>query len=373
MTEVPSHDQLEAERLSPDAVVLQRRHERDEKVYRDWCENSYGMVEVGPEQFHPTDVLQALAPDAARRGRDDAAAQSLTDIEQVVCDQFPAPIAVPFHGFLEGPRFAITRLHRLRDTWESLVRLLASVALSEAASNGPQFAPLRLREGADQGWRLCKRQDLYSNKLSVRIGLVEGVLQRAHELGFSLKLASLVPQDVLAEVRRLNAVRNGFSHGATMSETQARTIIDDAYPVVRDLLLDLRDLSNVQLMRVRSLLPGNKAEIERLSGHAQSRRVSELELDQQAAAVAITAGPVEGLDRVLARIDGLMLDLSPFVYVADDETGHRTRVFEFKSKNAGEWTLECVADSTTRSSPCASHENLLARFQSLLGDIGGSV
>jgi len=89
--------------------------------------------------------------------------------------------------------------------------------------------------------------------------------------------------------------------------------------------------------------------------------------------MAMSAGSVDGFDRVFARIDGLMLDLSPFVYAADDDTGHRTRVFEFKNKSADVWSLECVADSTTRSSPCAPHENLLARFQRLFEDVGGKV
>jgi len=363
----------ETERLSPGAVVLQRRRERDERIYRDWCESSYGLIKFAGEVFHPADILDALAHDAARRGRADALAQAYADIEQVVCEQFPAPIAVPFDGFIEGPRQALTRLHRLRDTWESLVRLLASVAIAEAAAMGSAFASLELRDGADQGWRRCKRQDLFSNKLSVRIGLVEGVLQRAHELGASLKLTSLIPLDVLGEVRRLNVVRNGFSHEATKSDAQAQAIIDDAYPVLRDLLLDLRDLQSVELMRIRTLLPGNRAEVEKLIGHAQSRRFRDLEFNQQAASVAMSAGPVDGFDRVLARIDGLMLDLSPFVYAADDDTGHRTRVFEFKSRSADVWSLECVADSTTRSSPCAPHENLLGRFQSLFEDVGGRV
>jgi hypothetical protein len=370
MTSLPSD---ETERLSPDAIVLQRRRDRDEKAYRDWCESSYGMIEVGPEVFHPADVLEKLAPDPARRGRADAAAQARTDIEQAVCEQFPAPIAVPFHGFIEGPRQALTRLHRLRDTWESLVRLLASVALAEAAAVGSVFSGLELRDGAEQGWRRCKRKDLFSNSLSVRIGLVEGVLHRAQESGVSLKLTSLVPLDVLGEIRRLNVVRNGFSHDATKSDAQAQAIIDDAYPILRELLLDLRDLQSVELMRVRALLPGNSAEVERLIGHAQSRRFRVLEFDQQAAYVAIAAGSVDGLDRVLARIDDLMLDLSPFVYAVDDDTGHRTRIFEFKNKSADVWSLECVADSTTRSSSCAPHENLLGRFQSLFEDVGGRV
>ena len=94
------------------------------------------------------------------RGRDDASAQVRTDLEQAVCEQFPAPIAVPFYGFLEGPRQPLQRLHRLRDTWESLVRIMAALAISEAAARAKSLAPLVVRERKDQGWRACKRRDL---------------------------------------------------------------------------------------------------------------------------------------------------------------------------------------------------------------------
>jgi len=363
MAEVPSLDLPDTERLDPDALLVARRRERDEQAYRDRLVETGGMVEIGVESFHPADILDALAPAAARRGRDDVASQMREDIEQAVCERFPAPIAVPFQAFVEGPHAALARLQRLRDTWESLIRVLASIALAEAASYDRQFASLMIRDGANQGWRACKRRDLFSDKLSVRIGLIEGVLQRAHERKVPLRLAAIVPQDVLAEIRRLNVVRNGFSHGAAMSEGQAQKLIDEAHPVVVDLLLDLRGFQDVELMRVCAVRPGSRAEVEKLVGHAQSRRIRELALDQGALNVVAAAEPVDGLDRVLVQIDGVMLDLSPFVYASDDETGHRTRIFQFKSKNADSWGLECVADATTKSSPCAAHEAQLARFE----------
>lgn len=370
MIDSPARDQMEAERLDPDQRLVELRRTRDEEAYRVWCESSYGMVELGQEVFHPADVLDKLAPDAARRGRDDASAQVRTDLEQAVCEQFPATIAVPFHGFMEGPRQPLTRLHRLRDTWESLVRLLAALALSEAAGIATTLAPLSLREGKDQRWRGCKRRDLVSEKLAVRIGLIEGVLHRARELGIDMQVASLLPLEVLGEVRRLNVVRNGFSHESTKSDVQARAIIDEAYPVLLEVLLDLRDIQSIELMRIHSIQAGGNAEVEQLNGHAQSRRISELTLDVRAASLAMSATPVDGMARVLARMGGQTLDLSPFLYAADDGTGHRTRVLEFKCKKDNEWRMECVADSTTNASPANLHEALLVSIETLMGPAG---
>ena len=370
MTDSPSRDQLEAERLDPDHRLTERRKSRDEEDYRAWCESSHGMVEIGQEQFHPADVLDTMALDAARRGRDDWSAMIRTDLEQDVCEQFPAPIAVPFHSFLEGPRSSLTRLHRLRDTWESLIRLLAALALSEAAAIATSLTPLVLRDGIGQGWRKCKRRDLLSDRLAVRIGLIEGVLHRAQDLGVDLQVASLLPIDVLGEVRRLNVVRNSFSHESAKSEVQANAIIEEAYPVFREVLLDLRDMQNIDLIRIHNIQAGGKAEIERLNGHAQSRRISELALDGSAAALVMSATSVAGLDRVFARAGGLTLDLSPFFYAADNDTGHLTSVWGFKFKKANKWHMECVADSTTRTSPAVVHENRLVFFESLLAQLG---
>lgn len=363
----PASDEPEPECLDPDRGLVERRRNRDEEEYRVWCESTYGIVELGQELFHPADVLDKMAPNVARRGRDDAALQVRTDLEQTVCEQFPAPIAVPFYGFLEGPREPLIRLHRLRDTWESLVHLLAAITLSEAAGITTSLKPLVLRDGKDQGWRQCKRRDLFSDKLSTRMALIEGVLHRAAEVGVDLHVAALLPMHVLGEVRRLNVVRNGFSHESTKSEAQATEIIEEAYPVFREVLLDLRDMRSIELVRLRSIQAGGKAEVERLNGHAQSRRISEVTLDSAAGLVALSANQVDGMARVLARVSGLTLDLSPFFYASDDDTGHRTRVLDFKCKKANEWHLECVADSTTRASPAALHEALLVRIENLLG------
>jgi hypothetical protein len=370
MNDSSPRDVVEAEGLDPAQGLLDRRGTRDEEDYRLWCESTYGMVEVGQEVFHPADVLEKLAPDAGRRGRDEASAQARADLEQTVCEQFPSPVAVPFYAFLEGPRAALTRLHRLRDTWESLVRLLAALALAEAVSSSTRIAPLVVREGKNQGWRECKRRDLCSDKLAVRIGLIEGVLFRSAQVGVELEVASLGEIEVFQEIRRLNVVRNGFSHGATQSEEQAKKIIDEAYPVMREILLDLRDMQCVELLRVHSIRPGSIAEVEKLMGHAQSRSIHDLALDANAASLAMSAAEVDGMSRVLARLSNLTLDLSPFLYAADDDTGHRTRVFHFKCKQGSDWQLECVADSTTKTSVASQHEDLLLRFESLLRQSG---
>lgn len=369
MSATPSRDTLEREALKLSEALRGRRGDRNKEIYRTWCEDVHGMIALGEEEFHPADIFDKLAPDAARRVRDAAVDLALDDIEREVCEEFPSLIAVPFHRFLEGPREPLTRLHRLRDTWESLVRLLAAIALAEAVSVGVALAPLRLRESIDQGLRACRKRDLHSDRLAVRIGLTEAFLRRTDELGISTQLSEILPIDVLDEIRRLNSTRNGFSHEATKSDKQAEKLIEGAYPSVRELLLDLRRLQDVSLFRVKSLKPTGanpSAEVERLCGHSQTQRIADLPLDQSIAPILLNASRVGGLDRVFARIGQAVIDLSPFVYAVDDHSGHHTRVLEFKMRKDSKWHLECVGDSSTHSCDTAPHDALLRRFRCLL-------
>lgn len=371
MTATPSRDTLERESLVTSELLRQRRHNRDELIYRTWCEETHGMIELGDEVFHPADILDKLAPDAARRGRDDALSLAREDVEQAACERFPSLIAVPFHRFLEGPREPLTRLHRLRDTWESLVRFLAAMALAEASSVGAALAPLKLRESTGQGFRSCKKRDLHTDRLAVRVGLTEAFLLRADELKLSTELSKILPVAIVDEMRRLNSIRNGFSHEATKSDKQAEKIIEEAYPSVLELLLDLRDLQDVTLFRVKSVKPTGAeptVEIERLFGHSQSQRIADLPLDPTTSPIVLGASKVGELDRVLARIDQAVVDLSPFVYAVEDDSGHHTRLLEFKARKDSKWYLECVGDSSTHSFDEAPHEALLCRFHCLLAE-----
>lgn len=372
MPSPPARDQLETDSLEPAENLLQRRRLRDEENYRVWCEATYELVHVGPELFHPADILDALRPDAARRGRDEAASQIRADLEDAVCERFPAPVAVPFHAFIEGPRSPIKRMHRLRDTWEALIRLLAALALAECTACRPMITRLVVRDGKNQPFRPCRKRDLRTDRLATRIGLIEGILQRANALNVGLEVAKLLPDGALTEIARLNSIRNGFSHESVKSDKQAEAIISDAYPVLREVLLDLNALEGVQLIRVKAIMPSQppNAEVERLFGHAQSQRVHVMPMDEEMTPVVLAASAVDDMDRILARVGSHVLDLSPFYYAVDDETGHRTRIAVFKTHGDGMWSMEYVGDSVAIQRPAAPHEALLGRFAPLIVEDG---
>lgn len=372
MSTSPARDQPEAELLKPAPSLVVWRNSRDKNRYRSWCEETYGLVEFGPEVFHPADILDALSADAARRGKDEVSASVRAELEQTVCERFPAPIAVPFHAFLEGPREPLSRLYRLRDAWEGLIRLLAALVLSECASIGTAVNGLAIRESERDSPRACRAKDMRTERLATRIGLIEGVIEQCRYLGITLELHSIIPEGVIAEVRRLNAIRNGFSHEGVKSEHQARQLIEEAYPLLREVLLDLSGLEGVELLRLRKFKAGSPpvAEVDCLFGHAQSPRVREIQIQPAMTGVLLGAARVGDLDRVLAKIGARVFDLSPFYYALDDDTGHRTRIAFFKARKNGRWKMEVVGDSVSIDQDSSLHDALMDRFYALVGEGG---
>ncbi|WP_013630700.1 hypothetical protein [Rubinisphaera brasiliensis] len=361
-------DPADSASSAPAESLTKLRREKDEQRYRLHCEETFGMIEIGPETIHPADVLDACRSDAARRGRDEVRVSVRDEMEELVCERFPAPVAVPFNAFMHGSLEPLKRMFHLRDAWEGLIHLLSALTLAECAAKKVAFGGFHVRNSEDNHPRQCKKADLKTNSLALRIGLIEGALDRARTQGLGLSMASIIPEELIQEIRRLNAVRNEFSHESLKSDKQAEEIIENAYPVFREILLDLTELEQVELLRIRNIRPGSplKAEAERLQGHAKSRRVKELELSDSVSSIALSASPVGKYDRVLATLGNAIVDLSPFFYAFDDATGRRTEVCFFKFHKNRQWNMEIVGESLSEESPDVAHEDLMARFYELL-------
>jgi len=69
-------------------------------------------------------------------------------------------------------------------------------------------------------------------------------------------------------MRRLNDIRNGFSHEQTKSEKQAEEIIDECEPDLLDILADLDGLQQVRFYRLHGISrrSANTLELSRWPG-----------------------------------------------------------------------------------------------------------
>lgn len=359
-------DHVEAGAEHPTQALLNWRETRDADRYKQWCiDRLGGVVQIGDYNFHPAQVL-TLKEGATERTQATCRVQLKAEDEVTICEQFPAPISVPYYQFLYGPREPSKRLRRMRDTWEGLINLLFALAVSEATQFGIGTHPVKVIQSASSSD--VKAADLRTDKLSNRIGLLAGLLDSWRTAGVQSAVLDLLPLGVVEELRRLNSVRNGFSHLGTQSDSQERALIDETAPILHESLVDVLELANVRVMRLSRFVPGAppSAEVEILKGHSTSRRIDDLPLEPADALLAMQAGRVDVYDRVLAKIGGRMLDLSPYFYAFDDNSGHHTWLAFFKKRNGGQCHLEVVGEAIALASDEAYHADLFARCESAL-------
>lgn len=366
MTTSASRDEAQTEPLSPSQKLLQWRETRDEDRFKEWClENSEGYVQVGEHKFHPATVL-TLKEGAVEKARAECKQRLREQDEETIYSQFPSPIAVPYHQYLNGPRDPAVRLLRMRDTWEGAVHLLWSLAIAEAVEIGIAGVPLQIIERDSR--RSLRAKDLRSDSLALRIAVLDGLVEHWRQQNMRSLVADLIPTGVIDELRRLNAVRNGFSHTGAPSDTQSNRLIDESAPLLHDSLVDLLDLTQIRLFRLGRITPGSTptAEVEPLIGHARSRSIRDLPLDSGTTQLVMQAGKVGNFDRVLARIGPRMLDLSPYFYCCDDPTGHHTLILFYKHRHNGKCNFEVVGESTAVEAEANLHQAEFARCEQAL-------
>ncbi|CAR50730.1 hypothetical protein [Burkholderia cenocepacia] len=373
MSDSTARDHAELDSKNPAEALLQWRETRDADRYRQWCLDMFeGYVRVGEHEFHPAEVLR-LKPDVVEKTISECRSQLLDQDDETICAQFPSPIAIPYQQTIYGPRDPNRRLTRMRDTWEGLINLLFAMVIAEAGLVGIGELPVQVIETASR--RAIKHKDLRSDKLSVRIGIIEGILESWRATGVRAVLADLIPSGLPAELRRLNTVRNGFSHLGTLSDVQAAHLIDESRPILHDVLVDCLFLADTQLVRLIKVTPGVPpyAEVDRLNGHSTARHVTDLELDADAQKVVMQSGKVGSYDRVLAKIRSQCLDLSPYFYACDDDSGHHTRIAFFKKRAADTCHLEVVGESLPLTSAANLHAPEFARCEvAVVGSQGGA-
>jgi hypothetical protein len=373
MSDSAPRDHAEPESTTPAETLLQWRETRDADRYRQWCLETFdGYVTVGEHEFHPADVLR-LKQGVPERAMEECRSQLWIQDDETICDQFPAPVAIPYHQAIHGLREPCRRLTRMRDTWEGLIHLLEAMAIAEVAAVGRGQAPVQVIETASK--RPLKHKDLRSDRLSVRIGILEGILENWRAAGVSSILGDLIPPGLAAELRRLNAVRNGFSHLSTLSDAQAAQWVEQTRPILHEVLVDCLFLAETQLVRLIKVTPGSppSAEVDSLNGNSTARRIRDWDLDPDTQRVVLRSGRIGPYDRVLARVRSRCLDLSPFFYACDDDSGHHTRIAFFKKWSGSQCHLEVVGESVELQSGAELHVSEFARCEvAVLGDEQGT-
>lgn len=287
--------------------------------YNDWLDRRYseesGSLNILGFQPRPSQVLFEMSPDTYQAAFADFQRDWEEELKESTFSDFPSPIAHYFYRFETGYENELQRLHFLRDTWESIVDVLHAIAVSECRHHRlPLTEPLKF-------------SDLLSEKVAQRLLNIERIICFSASAGAPLKVAQIVPLATLQKMRDLNQSRNGFSHSAAQSETQARTWIAECYADVIDVLDDISELADVEILRYLGQSDGNTLQCEVFRGHGLTRTINAVPLESTQVAASrryFKKG------QILASYGGDLFSLRPLVYFKEDPSGHITKLCLFR-------------------------------------------
>ena len=146
-------------------------------------------------------------------------------------------------------------------------------------------------------------------------------------MAIDLRISEIVSVSTLQAMRDLNQSRNGFSHSAAQSESQAQTWISECYEDVINILDDLRGLSDIKVLRYLGQIDNRTLRCEVFRGHGFTKTIIR---------IALTNDQVSNSQRyfqqgqVLVSYNNCVFGLRPLVYYREDATGHTTKLCMFR-------------------------------------------
>lgn len=287
--------------------------------YNDWLDEQYsdskGELDIWGFQPRPSEVLFTMSPDTYEAVFPDFMQQREEAIKDAVFNRFPAPIAYYFYRFDNGFESELQRLLLLRDTWEAVVDVLHSLAVSEI-----RHRQIRL----DQP---LKFSDLLSDRIAQRLENIEEISRQLQAAGIVPDFHKIASPATIAVMKSLNQERNAFSHSPAQSEMQARAWITECYDDVLDVLEDLSDLENVLIVRYLGQPAAAKLRCETFVGHGATKTIKVFDLTPQQIAESIKYFQ-QG--QLFAIVDGHIFSLRPVIHYREVAAGHTTRLCMFR-------------------------------------------
>ncbi len=348
--------------------LTDRRKARYDEAFRADLLDEVGDIAIANEVFHPADVLEQMAEETFRIAKSEAIQDYRVQFTETVIDAFPAPIAWAYNSFLRGSTNQLARVGFMRDTWEAAVAICYALVITEAAAIGAKLHEVLMRDGPNNAPRRLKNRDLRSDGIAARLGVIEGILVFADVNNVQMASREIIPIEVVGEMRILNDIRNGFSHAQTMSESQAKKIIEDSEQDLLDVLLDLGELASLEVFRVHQIATAhpNTLVVEPLCGITMARQVRNEAVTPDVVAKCAAISFAGEFDPVLFARNGKAFFASPYLYCGNDASGHHTRVLMFKRQQNGVVRFEVSAHSELVEFPASRIEPEMNRVLAMM-------
>lgn len=324
--------------------------------YNEWLDEQSGALDILGFQPQPSFVLFSLSPATYQAAFADFQQQRQEELKQAIFDEFPSPIAHYFYRFENGYENDLQRLHLLRDTWEAIVDVLHAAVVAEC-----RFRRISLADP-------IAFSHVLSDSVAQRLLNIERIIDHANSQNIALGMSQIVSIPILQVMRELNQTRNGFSHSAAQSESQARTWIGECYEDVVDVLDDLRGMADIEIFRYIGQVDGSILRCEVFRGHGFTRTIHN---------ITLTADQVRDSQRyfqqgqILISCKGCVFSLRPLIFYREDASGHMTKLCMFRRTHGDvsnrRIEYEVVGDAARRDEDRSLFKSELDELRSLFG------
>lgn len=342
----------------PQNKQTQRAYE-DNQEFNNWLDEEYGGLEVTDDNryyFYKTasEILFYTDNDLYWEIYNLQSQIKQEVLVTEVIDSYPTPIAFYMYQVVKGYENHGQRLRYLRDIWESLTYLLYAIVLGEAIS-------IRLPLGNNS----LNMDKILSDKISTRLNVIDTILTIAKEKRIEFVSAHLIPDELIPNIKKLNRVRNEFSHNFTEDELRARETFQKYVGDVYTLLAKAAELSRVSIFRLgKDIEDYSKPRCLIFKGGNLHSSYDEINLEAEQISFAVNQ-KVLHRKNILAIVENRLFSLSPFLYFKEGEGP--TRPCFYKQKVSGnKYSYAVTGQSEPTDFPRAIFQDQLDVLRTLL-------
>lgn len=305
-------------------------------------DGSNHQVVIGNFTFNPSQVLYNMDYSGYVAELDLFNEREVEKLRETIYYEYPLPIAFYFHQAENAYNNNNHRLQLLRSTWESIIFTLYALVVGEARSKG---LPLRnIAQPNAQGNPDLSFNDYFSDRLAQKLLIIERILAYNQANNSGLLCANVITIPVIQKIRNLNQERNEFMHVAAISEEQAGNSYTSLFPNVLEVLKDLRELEFVDIMhfiQVADAITNIRCEV--FNGHGLARSIKTISV------TAVQLGQLGNqlnAQNILAKYQGEVFSITPFLHYHPEANGNSTNLCYFKRKAANaRYEFEIVSRS----------------------------
>ncbi|MCZ7672902.1 MAG: hypothetical protein M5U34_40175 [Chloroflexi bacterium] len=299
-----------------------------------------GFVNIDGNLFLPSDVL--LTDEGAYQSALlDFQEREQEEFREVIIDNYPTPIAYHFYVACSEEYTLKERFQSLKDTWEALIFLLFGIIAGEYRR---QSLPIRVtRNALDTKEKRLKH--FCDWKLDTKLTIIEKMIELAENQGYQLAATELFPSNLIQRIRKLNDIRNEYSHTTRKSSLQEESLLSQSLVEVTDILRLADGLQNIRLLRY---LQGTRKASEHLFEKFVGRT---LDTDRERLILSgeqIAQGQnFLTSDYILIMNGDLQYTIAPWLHFVPADEGHSTRLCFYKNQRETVHYYEVLGQSLT--------------------------